>query len=329
MSRRGRRPVTRAARPWRPLALLAAGLLAFGLAGLLGSAALFAVGTATVATVVGGALLVAIGARRIAVVRTLGRDEVGEGEPLPLTLDVVRGPGPGVEVERLDGDGRWVPLAAPGAATALAIGHRGRFAVAPTLLRIRDPLGIVERRIAVGRPEQVTVLPAPGAEATRAHAGGTAGRDLEPDGLRPYVPGTPIARIHWRSLARGGELHERRLAAAPSTRPLLVVDTAAAEDEAVDWVARTTAGHLERLARDGGCRLLLPGDREPWAVAGDRAAVRDALRRLAALERSATVVRPAPGQEALWLRASRPPAGVELAPRPALPQGVVAIREPA
>lgn len=318
---------SRRAPPWRALGLLAGGLGAFALAGLLGSAALFAVGSAALAAVVGGALVVGLGVRRIRVARRIATTELREGESLRIVIEVLRSPGAAVDLELLDGGGRWVGVPAAGRAVDVAIERRGTFAVAPSLLRIRDPLGIVAWRIAVGEPQPVTVLPLPTAVGERHAAARAAGRDVEPDGLRPYVPGTPIARVHWRSLARGDELHERRLGAAPSDLPLVVVDTAGAPDEAVDWVARATAGHLERFARDGGCRLLLPGDPGPQRIGSGTAAVRAALRRLAALERSPTVVRPEPGDgDAIWLRASRPPAGAPLRPRSALPPGVTPIR---
>src|SRR6266487_2625061 len=98
----------------------------------------------------------------------------------------------------------------------LNVGRRGLWRLAPSRLRLRDALGIFERSMLAGQPEQVLILPAPDPAmpipARPASCAAPGEADL--DGLEPYVPGSPIGRIHWPALARGAGLPER----APGTR---------------------------------------------------------------------------------------------------------------
>ena len=129
--------------------------------------------------------------------------------------------------------------------------------------------------------------------------------DPEPDGLRPYTPGTPINRVHWAGAARGGELQERHFATGRDQLPLVVVDTQGADAAAVAWVARSAAGLVLALARAGGCRVLLPGDRVVTTI-DDVGAWPPIHRRLAALEPDGATM-PVHDPEALFVRAASAP----------------------
>ena len=316
---RGRRADRVTGRWW--LWLLSAMML-IALAGALPSLTLFTLASGLVLTVAGAAAVVLPATGRLTVERTLPLREVREDEPLPLEFRV-RMPAwlpARLEVE-VDED-VWIPLERDGGTVDLFVERRGAFVVGPSPLRLGDPLGIVRRPLTAGTPEPVLVLPEPGTDARAVPPHGVRSDDLEPDGLRGYVPGTPISRIHWASLARGGELQERRMAPPPTGLPLVIVDTSgAAGPGALDRLARAAAGRVLALARGGGCELLLPGERAPLTVV-DGAGWRAAHRALALLEA-------APGQ------VPRPPAGrgsaVVGVPRgfgpgpepPPLPPGVV------
>jgi hypothetical protein len=98
--------------------------------------------------------------------------------------------------------------------------------------------------------------------------------------------------------------------------PLVVVDTSGVlRPGAIDWAARAAAGHVLRLVRHGGCRVLLPGDERETAVA-DAAAWRALHRRLALLQPAPA----APGAPAA-IRIAAAAATSTPAPR-ALPCGV-------
>jgi uncharacterized protein (DUF58 family) len=174
-------------------------------------------------------------------------------------------------------------------------------------MRVTDSLGIAVRSIAASTRAEVLALPRPNpaqlASARRLDPNG----DAEPSELRPYVPGTQLSRIHWRSLARRGELMQRETSQAPTeATPLVVVDTYGAHNrEAVDRVARTAAAAVLRLAPNRGCRVVLPGDRVPVHIASDLQRWPDLLRRLALLEAASTPPshRRGDGARVVWIAA--------------------------
>jgi len=272
-------------------------------AGMLASLALFALATGLAAAVLAAAAVVAVARRRVTVIRTVAEREVREDEPLRLSFQVR---GLGLLPVRLlapDRAGRWSPL---GDIVELDVGRRGGYRLEPSELRLSDALGIFHRTIRAGRPETVLVLPVPDTGVYFPSRNGPRADETEPDGLRPYVPGTPLSRVHWPSLARGAGLHEIRQAPPPPTGlPLVVVDTAGADDlAALDWLARAAAGYVLRLIAAGGCGVLLPGDTTATAVR-DRGQWRTVHRRLAVLDKGPR------GPEAVGAAVVAVPAGHE------------------
>jgi len=247
-------------------------------------------------------------------VRGLGR------LPLPVHLEA-----------QVNCGGGWVPLGEHGGTLQLTVGRRGSYLLAPSRLRLRDALGIFERSVLAGQPEPLVILPTPDLTlpiSPRCSAW-AAVDEADPEGLQPYVPGTPIGRIYWPALASGAGLRQRRLATRPAGLPLVLVDTAGASDpRAVDWAARAAAGVIMRLARSGGCRVLLAGDPTATTVTDRITTWRRVHRRLALMEPAG----PAAGWASLGagqvpvvhIRAAHAPAEVlAQQPRP-LPPDVMA-----
>jgi uncharacterized protein (DUF58 family) len=183
--------------------------------------------------------------------------------------------------------------------------RRGRRHLDPGLLVIRDPLGLCVREVAGESGAEVLVLPriepvvAPGgggagggADPMSGAQAGVVGRrldttaaELEIDGLRPYREGAPASRIHWPSVARTGEMLERRTVAELDSSPLVVLDAAnPAGEEALDKAVRAAASLVVWLARESGCALLLPGDRRASDLGPDLAGWRGLHARLALVE---------------------------------------------
>lgn len=247
-------------------------------AGLFDAEALWVPGAGLVllALLLGPGLLLA--ARGAQVERRLERSRVTEGEPLEVTvraragrLGLARG-----EVHLGDG-GPPVARFGPGRGGArgrrqLRWERRGRHVLAPPELVLGDLLSLARRRVTGAGGDSVLVLPR--LEPVRAAAGGLArmlgaegagpagGAESEQDGLRPYRPGTPAARIHWPALARGAGLVERRLRPEADALPLVALDPGGdVPAEALDAAVRAAASLAYALARAGGCALLLPGER--------------------------------------------------------------------
>ncbi|HEY8467953.1 MAG TPA: DUF58 domain-containing protein [Solirubrobacterales bacterium] len=163
--------------------------------------------------------------------------------------------------------------------------RRGRHRLTGSAWVLRDPLGLCERRVEAPAGHDLIVLPR--IEPVVAGPGGGAGlgmgrgvgeegagarlearaNEFEVDGLRPYRDGAPASRIHWPTLARVGELHERRLAVGRAAGTLVVLDAASPEsEEALDQAVRAAASLGFHLARRGGCSMLLPGHRAPFEL---------------------------------------------------------------
>lgn len=297
-------------------------------AAALGSIALFAVGVALGLIYIGAHVLVTRGAERLVVVRRLDRAEVVEGTPVTVLFDIEGLAGLPAEVELLGTDGVWHPLPMGRSTVRYVINQPGEHRIEPSPMRIRDDLGLITRHVTVGEPETVLVLPDPARTGVPDRTGAIAkSPDPEPEGLRPYVPGTPMSRIHWKSAARGGELQERHFTTSVDHLPLVVVDTSRAQSRpALDWAARTTSGVVVELIRGGGCRVLLPGDRTPTTVTDVLAQWPGVHRRLASLPIGAPLLPPgADLAGAVVIDPSAAPAEALVPPGP-LPPGITDVR---
>jgi uncharacterized protein (DUF58 family) len=217
-----------------------------------------------------------LAARNTTVRCTTGRAALIEGEVLEITIaaDLGRWPLPGGELVGPGLRRRLRPGARAGARVRATrrLDRRGRHTVGPARLVVGDPLGLATRTVEARCP-QVVVLPRTepilrqaggGAAGNLARNGGGAAHETDLDGLRPYRAGAPASRIHWPAVARLGELVERRLAGAPESLPLIVLDACdPVTADALDRAVRAGASLCLALARAGGCRVLLPGDRRP------------------------------------------------------------------
>ena len=156
--------------------------------------------------------------------------------------------------------------------------RRGRKRLIEPSVVVRDPFGLATRIVQGGGEAEVLVLPriakviTPPGEGDGIGLAARRGRpsiaaEVDLDGLRPHRPGAPASHMYWPALARGGELMERRLRADADTRPLVVLDPrGAAGDAPLDAAVRAAASLSVHLAREGGCALLLPGDRRPTVL---------------------------------------------------------------
>jgi uncharacterized protein (DUF58 family) len=226
-----------------------------------------------------------------------------------------------LEIE--DHSGGWLALGDGATSLALRVGRPGAYWLAPSRVRLRDPLGVFERRMLVGRVESLLILPKPLGPASIRLRPPRLIDDPEPQGLQPYAPGMSLARIHWPALARGAGLHVRQFAPPPDGLPLVVVDTVGVVDRrALEWTARAAAGYVLTLARRGGCRVLLPGDAEATNIVGSDGAWRAVHRRLATLGDLPPPIAPSWAAGAATVRVRAVAAPAKLAAAPPLPHGV-------
>jgi uncharacterized protein (DUF58 family) len=263
----------------RTTLVLAGGLIAAGLAFDVPSLYEPGVGLALLAA--GAWAWVGLAAGPVRAERVAPRPSVAEDEPIEISFAVKTGRVPPPVAEIHD------PLLAKPLALGPALASRPRFEASwrrrgrkrlgPTAVVIRDPFGLRSSEVAVEGEASVLVLPR--LEPVRAGADGaaTAGAlglltdgaatrrgaaavEVEIDGLRPYRDGSPASRIHWPTVARTGEMIERRLDAGTGGRPLVVLDSSApADEEALDRAVRAAASLVRLLALAGGCGLAVSG----------------------------------------------------------------------
>lgn len=319
----------------------AAGCAALGIAlllvaGTFDAEPFYVTGSALALLGAGSAAWIAVGSWGASVARALDRRSVMEDEPLSVRIEARSGTfplPPGYVDEPLLPEP--APLSAGRRVSRLRIevsfARRGRRRLAPVTLVLRDPLGLAERAISAGEGDEVLVLPkivpvrtvAAGGEDTGAHARAllTAAAETEIDGLRTHPESAPANRIHWPSLAKGGDIMERKLVAEADSRPLVVLDPRGARrPEDLDAAVRAAGSLVVHFARRTGCALLLPGDRRAVTIEADMGAWPAAHVRLALLgDQAGPALSAALNRRGLILfvsarRVERPPRGLGRTP---------------
>ncbi|MEP7105624.1 MAG: DUF58 domain-containing protein [Chloroflexota bacterium] len=145
---------------------------------------------------------------------------------------------------------------------------RGVLRAEGLILESGDPAGLFVHRRALPGRELGLVLPRFASlaasrrqrEVEAAPPAPRAGSGNEIFGVREYVRGDPLRRIHWRTSARRGELVVREFE-PPGQRSLtLVLDARPPSPEAADQLARLAASEAWDCLREGGrVALWAPG----------------------------------------------------------------------
>ncbi len=243
-----------------------------------------------------GRLTARIGLRGVTYERRLGRDRMVWGDEIPLDLVVHNDkllPLPLLVAEEIVSQGVVVRdrdalvserpgwLAVRNAWTLawyervvrhlwLVGDRRGRFVLGPTRITVADVFGRdaatirLEREQAyVVRPRTVPVLERAPARAPLGHRRAPAGIFEEPTlfaGVRPYRPGDPPRRIHWRATARVGVPTSKRFESPRSREALIALDVQTVagpywrrdvDEERLEELAVAAASLARSFLRDG------------------------------------------------------------------------------
>ncbi len=182
---------------------------------------------------------------------------------------------------------------------------RGRYPVGPLTARLVDPFGLAEVSATLAPAEDVMVFPrveplsAGGPPADRAGSGPAAIYRLAPSGdefyaVREYESGDDLRKIHWRSVARTGQLMIRQDEARFYPRATLLLDARAGAhrgtgaDASLEWAVSAAASTLWHLGRQGFSLRLATDDRDPTSTRSGRQGTESLLETLAVLRASST-----------------------------------------
>ena len=251
------------------------------LAGAFAVSLLYVPGVALILLAAGAEASVRVASRRSVVAFELAAADVEEGHSVLLTVRAGGWPfaiSHG-ELQPLPGS-EWRAVSFRGVSQELSLrpARRGEHAIGPATVRFGDPFGIGRRELH-SAPHRLLVLPRVEPirreQLDRALGLGRArallddGPDVE--GLRPYRPGAAASRIHWLTVARVGQLVERRAERDATDMPFMIVLDAASpvSVQALDMAVRAACSLCVGIAGLGGCSLLLPGAHEAHAVRSD------------------------------------------------------------
>jgi uncharacterized protein (DUF58 family) len=263
----------------RGVAVLAVIVVAAVLAALAGRRALNAVAAPLLAALVAGLVLVVRAPLPTVTYGPLRSGYVGESRRLSVEIEgsgLVR---LALELPSgLDGDAVRTVVSPPATVEReVTLGGRGVYRLDPPTVRQRDPLGLVERRIAAETAREFVVYPQVYSLAEASLAGLLADESAaergEFDRLREYTPGDPLRNVHWKTSAKRDGFYVMEF--APTNRSGTVTVAAGAAEGYAGEMA-TAAATLAVGALDLGFEvgLAVPGG----TLAADRGdAHREAL----------------------------------------------------
>ncbi|MCX7925141.1 MAG: DUF58 domain-containing protein [Fimbriimonadales bacterium] len=237
------------------------------------------------ALMLGSYLLVRRGARDASVVRQCP-PELMEGETVEAQVEVVlraRGGLLWAQAEETTSSGLLIePLETEQSTpfsgvvryrlTAL---RRGEQRLGPVQLKLSDPFGLFIQHQTIEDTEPILVLPRPVVLPNWNWEGGGRGRFVASTlrgrrgegtdwhGVRPYIPGDPLRRIHWRATARHGDWHVKEFETsqlAPTVIALEQAPTWRAEGDAYpdfDQAIRHIAWIALEAPRQGIALILI------------------------------------------------------------------------
>src|SRR5947207_8624078 len=132
-----------------------------------------------------------------------------------------------------------------------------------------DPLGIyaISRRFLADTellvypvPDEVTELALSGAErfgVRELPVAAVRGSGVDPDGVREYVPGDPLRRMHWKLTARTGRLSVIEFEESRAVRVVIALDTSVqvqaghGPQSTFEYLVRTAASIAQQAIRHG------------------------------------------------------------------------------
>jgi uncharacterized protein (DUF58 family) len=164
---------------------------------------------------------------------------------------------------------------------------RGFYAIDSMVVTFQDPLGLFVYNKLFKVHSEIVVYPVPedvkdiilsGAErygSRELPIAATRGSGLDPDGVRQYIPGDPLRRMHWKSTARTGKLNVIEFEEAKAVNVVIVLDLyqgtniGTGKDTTLEYLVRMAASLAQNAIRQGASVRLITGDEaDPADFAG-------------------------------------------------------------
>ena len=293
------------------LVLLAAGCLVAGVE-------LLVPGVAGVLAVGGAVLLRHLRPSRVAVSKRLTPPQVPAGDPARVDLEISNRGGTRSPLLRLHDEvagTRGVhlsiaPLPRDGTthgAYRIPTTRRGVLEIGPTRIDDIDPLGLACRSHRLDSTVRLVVHPVIEVIPIRRVLSGddpllgeglrqSLGlSDEEFDGLRPYMPGDDLRRVHWPSSARQSELQVRQFRPPRHGRLIVAIDTRPPGDvtEALDVSTSIAASITASVLAAGDAARVETTDGRGTPLVHGNAQLDPVLEFLALLEGGSAIIHPA------------------------------------
>ena len=165
---------------------------------------------------------------------------------------------------------------------------RGAYRLESVQVTALDPLGIFSFSKRFDAPGEILVYPVPepisdivlsGAERyglRELPIAAVRGSGVDPDGVREYIPGDPLRRVHWRSTARTGKLSVIEFEESRAVNVVLALDMSKAavygegRESTFEYLIRVAASLAQAALRQGASVRLITGDEISPATAAGR-----------------------------------------------------------
>jgi uncharacterized protein (DUF58 family) len=162
--------------------------------------------------------------------------------------------------------------------------RRGAYTLDQFIVTALDPLGIYSFSKRVASPAEFVVYPVPQQIPDLVRSGAerfgfrdipvaaARGSGVDPDGVREYVPGDPLRRMHWKSTARTGKLSVIEFEESRAVNVVMALDTREGTDvgegnqTTLEYLVTAAASIAQMIIRQGASVRLFAGD-EPTAAA--------------------------------------------------------------
>jgi uncharacterized protein (DUF58 family) len=220
------------------------------------------------------------------------------------------------------------PMSATKVEYPVELERRGAYKIEGLRVAAEDPLGIFSFSRTYPADAEILVYPVPQRIPDHAFSGSerfgfrdmpvatTRGSGVDPDGVREYVPGDPLRRMHWKSTARTGRLNVIEFEESRSLNVTMVVDNhqgsdvGAGRQSTLEYLVLAAASLAQQAVQQGASIRLVWGDDPDPADAAGRGtehlySVLASLARVAATE-------PKPLSERLTARVGHLPPGTTL-----------------